>query len=116
MAAMLHDFVRTHVCRAHAPASHATCHDDHENSNAWFSNFLCSHEPMGLRSAALRAAVELRYDGQDSLEFLVWYCGMVGSRGSIGSSKSELAIVKNSSREHIFASSFILLYLAFSGE
>ena len=62
MAAMLHDFVRTHVCRAHAPASHATCHDDHENSNAWFSNFLCSHEPMGLRSAALRAAVELRYE------------------------------------------------------
>ena len=61
MAAMLHDFVRTHVCRAHAPASHAACHDDHENSNAWFSNFLCSHEPMGLRSAALRAAVELRY-------------------------------------------------------
>ena len=32
------------------------------------------------------------YDGQDSLEFLLWYCGMVGSRGSIGRSKSELAI------------------------
>ena len=63
------------------------------------------------------------YDGQDSLEFLLWYCGMVGSRGSIGRSKRELAIVKNSYREHIFASSFILLlnnswrqYLAFSGE
>ena len=38
------------------------------------------------------------YDGQDSLEFLLWYCGMADSRGSRGSSKSELAIVKNSSR------------------
>ena len=35
------------VCRAHAPASHAACHDDHENSNAWFSNFLCSYETYG---------------------------------------------------------------------
>ena len=23
--------------RTHAPASHAASHDDHENSNAWFS-------------------------------------------------------------------------------
>ena len=53
--------LRSHVCTAHAPASHAAWHDDHENSIAWFSNYLCSHEPMGLHSAALWAAVELRY-------------------------------------------------------
>ena len=35
------------VCRAHATASHAACHDNHENSNAWFSNFLCSYETYG---------------------------------------------------------------------
>ena len=48
MAAILGtSFARMYVCRAHAPASHAACHDDHENSNAWFSNFLCSHETYG---------------------------------------------------------------------
>ena len=47
MAAILGDFVRTYVCRAHAPASHTACHDDHENSNAWFSQFLSSHGSYG---------------------------------------------------------------------
>ena len=51
VAAILGNFVRTYVCmyvcRAHAPASHAACHDDHENSNAWFSQFLSSHGSYG---------------------------------------------------------------------
>ena len=29
------------------PPSHAASHDDHENSNAWFSQFLSSHGSYG---------------------------------------------------------------------
>ena len=58
---MLHDFVRTYVERTR-PRAMPLATDDHENSNA--SNFLIFYvrmKPMGLRSATLRAAVELRY-------------------------------------------------------
>ena len=60
---MLHDILvrrMSYVCRAHAPANYAASHDDHEESNAWFSDFCARIMVMGLRYAALRAAKELR--------------------------------------------------------
>ena len=57
----------------------------------------------------------------DSLEFLLWNCGMDGSGASIGSGKGKLAVIKDTSCEQMFAFTFISLwtsswrqYLAFS--
>ena len=62
---MLRDIVVrtfTYVYRAHAPANHATSHDDHDKPNACFSDFLACIMAMGLCPPALCAAKELRYD------------------------------------------------------
>ena len=60
---MLHDSVRTHARarRAHAPASHAATTMIMKTQTHGFPNFCTRTTVMGLRSAALRAAGELRY-------------------------------------------------------
>ena len=56
-------------------------------------------------------------EGQDSFEFLFWSGGIIATETRIGSDESEIAVVKDSFREQIVASIFILLfwrqYLAF---
>ena len=38
-------------------------------------------------------------EGQDSLEFLRWSGGIIATEASIGSTESEISVVKDSSRE-----------------
>ena len=60
MAAMLHDFVRTYVRRTR-PRAMPLATMTMKTQTHGFPIFYVRMKPMGLRSAALRAAVELRY-------------------------------------------------------
>ena len=57
-------------------------------------------------------------EGQNSLKFLRWRGGIIATEASFSRGESEIAVVKDSSREQIVASIFISLfwrqYLAFS--
>ena len=69
--------LRSHarICRAYASASHAANHDDNENSNAWFSYFLCARDSYGGHSVAPRSLGSSAMKLYMNFQLQNWQCG-----------------------------------------